>query len=504
MESTARASVDPDFVIAPVRRELFGSFVEHMGRCVYTGIYEPDHPTADEAGFRGDVAELTRELGVTVVRYPGGNFVSNYVWENGVGPRADRPTTLDLAWRSVETNQVGTDDFLQWCERLNIQPMITVNLGTRGLVEAVELLQYCNAEPGTQLADRRVKNGRLEPYDVRLWCLGNELDGPWQIGHKTAEEYARLAEETGKAMLRFDADLQLVACGSSNSAMPTFGTWERVVLERCFDVVDHISAHAYYEPIDGDLESFLACADDMDRFIRAVVATADHVAAVRGSTKQIMISFDEWNVWFQGRFSGEGSLPIRSTPPLIEDVYDVHDAVVVGSLLITLLRHADRVAVACLAQLVNVIAPILTEAGGPAWRQTIFHPFALTSKYARGTVLQTPCATPVISTAQFGEVDQVLAVATQDEVTGEIAVFAVNRSLTDALELSVDLRLTADLALIEHLCLHDDDPFATNSTTNPDRVAPRPGTSALQGSALTVHLPPISWHCIRLTEGNPA
>ena len=254
-----------------------------------------------------------------------------------------------------------------------------------------------------------MKNGRLEPYDVRLWCLGNEMDGPWQIGHKTAEEYARLAEETGQAMLRVDADLQLVACGSSNSAMPTFGTWERVVLERCFDVVDHISAHAYYEPIDGDLESFLACADDMDRFIRAVVATADHVAAVRRSTKQIMISFDEWNVWFQGRFAGEGSLPIRSTPPLIEDVYDVHDAVVVGSLLITLLRHADRVAMACLAQLVNVIAPILTEAGGPAWRQTIFHPFALTSRYARGTVLQTPCATPMISTARFGEVDQVLA-----------------------------------------------------------------------------------------------
>ena len=311
MASTARVSVDPAFVVAPVRRQLFGSFVEHMGRCVYTGIYEPDHPTADEAGFRGDVAELARELGVTVVRYPGGNFVSNYVWENGVGPRDDRPTTLDLAWRSVETNQVGTDDFLQWCERLDIQPMITVNLGTRGLVEAVELLQYCNAEPGTQLADRRVKNGRLEPYDVRLWCLGNEMDGPWQIGHKTAEEYARLAEETGKAMQRFDADLQLVACGSSNSAMPTFGTWERVVLERCFDVVDHISAHAYYEPIDGDLASFLASADDMDRFIRAVVATADHVAAVRGSTKQIMISFDEWNVWFARPLRRRGT-PCRS------------------------------------------------------------------------------------------------------------------------------------------------------------------------------------------------
>ena len=314
MASTARLSIDPAFVVAPVRRELFGSFVEHMGRCVYTGIYEPDHPSADEAGFRGDVAELTRELGVSVVRYPGGNFVSNYVWENGVGPKDERPTTLDLAWRSVETNQVGTDDFLQWCERLGLQPMITVNLGTRGLVEAVELLQYCNAEPGTQLADRRVKNGRLEPYDVRLWCLGNEMDGPWQIGHKTAEEYARLAEETGKVLKRFDAGLQLVACGSSHSRMPTFGTWERSVLERCFDVVDYISAHAYYEPVDDDLDSFLACADDMDRFIGAVVATADHVAAVRRSDKQIMISFDEWNVWFETRFKGENDLTHSGCP----------------------------------------------------------------------------------------------------------------------------------------------------------------------------------------------
>ncbi len=504
MASTARISLDPAFVVAPVRRKLFGSFVEHMGRCVYTGIYEPDHPSADEAGFRGDVAELTRELGVSVVRYPGGNFVSNYVWENGVGPKDERPTTLDLAWRSVETNQVGTDDFLQWCERLGLQPMITVNLGTRGLVEAVELLEYCNAEPGTQLADRRVKNGRLEPYDVRLWCLGNEMDGPWQIGHKTAEEYARLAEETGKVLKRFDAGLQLVACGSSHSRMPTFGTWERSVLERCFDVVDYISAHAYYEPINDDLDSFLACADDMDRFIGAVVATADHVAAVRRSDKQIMISFDEWNVWFETRFKGEKTSPIQAAPPLIEDVYDVHDAVVVGSLLITLLRHADRVGVACLAQLVNVIAPIMTEPGGPAWRQTIFHPFALTSRYARGTVLQTPRSTPTISTAQFGEVDQVIAVATHDQASGEIAVFAVNRSLTEPLELSVDLRLVDGLTLTEHLCIFDDDPFATNSVTDPDRVAPRPGTSTVSDSILTAQLPPISWHCIRLTEGNPA
>ncbi len=500
---TARIAADPAFSVGPVNPRLFGSFVEHMGRCVYTGIYEPTHPRADAAGFRADVAELVRELGVTLLRYPGGNFVSNYVWEHGVGPRDDRPTTLDLAWRSLETNQVGTDEFLQWCEGLGVPAMLAVNLGTRGLVEAVELLQYVNADAGTMLADRRVENGRVEPYAVRTWCLGNEMDGPWQIGHKTAAEYARLAEETGRALKRTDPSIELVACGSSNSRMPTFGTWERVVLEHCFDVVDHISAHAYYEPAGDDYASFLASATDMERFIDAVVATADHVAAVRGSTKRITISFDEWNVWFASRFVGESRLGVRETEPLIEDVYDVRDAVVVGSLLITLLRHTDRVAIACQAQLVNVIAPIMTEPGGPAWRQTIFHPFALTARHARGTVLQTPVTGPTLTTDRYGEVDQLHTVATWDETTGALTVFAVNRSLSDAGDLELDLsRFPGDLSVTEHLMLAEDDPSLTNTKDHPDRVRPRPGRSTVEAGVLRSQLPPVSWHCIRLSGGN--
>ena len=498
---STRITADPAFVVGPVNRRLFGSFVEHMGRCVYTGIYEPGHPSADAEGFRTDVADLVRELGATLLRYPGGNFVSNYVWENGVGPRADRPTTLDLAWRSLETHQVGTDDFLQWCERVGVPAMLAVNLGTRGLVEAVELLQYVNAEPGSQLADRRVKNGRVDPYAVRAWCLGNEMDGPWQVGHKTAEEYARLAEETGRAMRLVDPDLELVACGSSNSGMPTFGTWERVVLERCFDVVDHISAHAYYEPLDGDYASFLASAVDMERFIAAVIATADHVAAVRRSPKRITISFDEWNVWFARRFA-EKDLDIAESPRLIEDTYDVRDAVVVGSLLIALLRHTDRVAIACQAQLVNVIAPIRTEPDGPAWRQTIFHPFALTARHARGTVLQTPLTGPMITTDRFGDVDQVHSVATWDADAHALTVFAVNRSLTDASTLELDLtRFPGRLSVAEHLMLAEEDPTLTNTKDHPDRVRPRPGTSSIREGTLNSQLPPVSWHCIRVNEG---
>jgi alpha-L-arabinofuranosidase len=504
--TVARLAVDPAFVIGELDRRVFGSFVEHMGRCVYTGVYEPDHPTADEDGFRTDVLDLVRELGVTVVRYPGGNFVSNYQWEDGVGPKEDRPRKLDLAWRAIEPNQFGTDEFAGWARKAGVEPMWAVNLGTRGVTEAVDLLQYVNGAPGTEPADRRVANGYEKPHNVKLWCLGNELDGPWQIGHKTAEEYARLAEETARAMRRVEPELELVACGSSNRQMPTFGSWERAVLERTYDLVDHISLHEYYEPKDGDTQSFLAVAEDMDRFISQVVATADHVGAVLRSDKKITLSFDEWNVWYQHRFPGEQALAVREASPLIEDVYDVADAIVVGSLLITLLRHADRVKVACLAQLVNVIAPILTEPGGPAWRQTIFHPFALTAKYAGSRVLQTAVSGPEVETGRFGAVPALWSTATYDDESGEIAVFVVNRSETDPVDCEIPLTALESaygpLRLVDHLGLYDDDRGAVNSPDDPDRVTPRSvdGTTIRDGLC-SATLPPASWHLLRLSPG---
>ncbi len=502
--ATARLVIDPAFTVGPLNRRIFGSFVEHMGRCVYTGIYEPDHPTADEHGFRADVQALVTELGPTMLRYPGGNFVSNYHWEDGVGPKDERPTKLDLGWRALESNQVGTDDFLSWCRRLGIEPMMAVNLGTRGITEALELLQYTNGSEATSFPARRVANGYPEPHDVRVWCLGNEMDGPWQMGYKTPEEYARLAEETARAMNRYDGHLELVVCGSSNSGMPTFGTWERVVLERCFDQVDHISAHAYYEPHGGDVSSFLASAEDMHRFITSVVATADHVAATRKSTKQIMVSFDEWNVWYAERFHGEMSLEIREPAPLIEDVYDVADAVIVGSLLMTLMQHTDRVSMACQAQLVNVIAPIMTTPGGPAWRQTIFHPFALTARYAQGHVLQSAVAGPSMDTTAYGPVDAVLATVTYDPDSGDLVVFAVNRSPDQPVDLSVSLAAFDQAELVEHLMVHDDDRQAGNTEHEPDRVVPQIGKAEAADAILTAVLPPVSWHCFRLIEGKSA
>ncbi|MDQ1651096.1 MAG: alpha-L-arabinofuranosidase [Cryptosporangiaceae bacterium] len=499
---SASLTIDPVLRVSAVDPRLYGSFVEHMGRCVYTGIFEPGHPAADDDGFRGDVAALVRELGAPMLRYPGGNFVSNYEWEDGTGPRDERPVRLDLAWRSIESNQVGVDEFTRWARGVGSEPMMAVNLGTRGVDAARNLVEYCNHPSGTYWSDLRRKNGSADPYDVRLWCLGNEMDGPWQIGHKTAGEYARLAAETAKAMRRVDPSIELVACGSSHHRMPTFGTWEATVLAETYDLVDYVSLHSYYEQRGDDRDSFLAAAVDLDRFIADVIATCDHARSVGRHSKRINLSVDEWNVWYQQRFAGEENLGWAEAPRLIEDVYSVADAVVVGSLLITLLRHADRVKIGCLAQLVNVIAPIMTEPGGPAWRQSIFHPFALTSRHGRGTVLQVEPASPVHETRWLGEVPVLDAVAVLDDESGAVTLFAVNRDQHEELAVDIDLRACPSLTVARRVAVFDDDPDAVNSAAEPGRVTPRPlDGRGIDGGRVSVVLPPLSWNMVRLEAG---
>ena len=505
--AVARLAFDLRRTVGPVSRRLFGSFVEHLGRAVMNGIYEPSHPSANEQGFRRDVIDLVTEFGVSVIRYPGGNFVSAYRWEDGVGPVAERPRRLDLAWHSTETNEVGLHEFAGWVESVHSELMLAVNLGTRGIDAALSLLEYCNLNGGTALADERARNGRADPFGIRMWCLGNEMDGPWQIGHRSADDYGKLASRTARAMRAFDPSLELVVCGSSNAHMPTFGEWERVVLSHTYDDVDYISCHAYYEEQDGDLGSFLASAVDMDHFIESVIATADHVRAVCDSDKIINVSFDEWNVWYQSRFenvdkiTGVDNWPVARR--LLEDNYSVADAVVVGSLLISLLRHADRVRCACLAQLVNVIAPIMTEPGGLAWRQTIFFPFALTSRRARGESLQPQLSCDDYDTATYGSVPVVDAAATYDGQSDRASIFVVNRSLTETTKLTVEL---PDLthATARAMTLSDDDVYATNTLADPERVTPHAnGSVSLTDGYLTIALPPVSWTVIEIDQISP-
>ncbi|GIJ07984.1 alpha-N-arabinofuranosidase [Micromonospora andamanensis] len=503
----AHLTLNPAFTVGPVRRRLFGGFVEHLGRHIYDGIHEPGHPTAGPDGFRRDVVELVKELGVSTVRYPGGNFVSGYNWEDGVGPVAERPSRLDLAWHSTETNQVGLHEFQHWLDLVGSELMLAVNLGTRGPKEAVELLEYTNLPAGTARAAQRAANGREEPFRIAMWCLGNEMDGPWQLGHRDATDYGKLAAMTAKAMRQVDRELELVACGSSGRGMPTFGEWERVVLTHAYDDVDYISCHAYYQEHDGDLASFLASGVDMDAYIESVVATVDHVRTVKRSAKRVDLAFDEWNIWYMSRWQEQARTfsidewPVA--PRLLEDRYTVADAVVLGGLLISLLNHADRVTSANLAQLVNVIAPIMTEPGGPAWRQTTFFPFSVTSRTARGDALRVLVDADETPTATFGSVPVVAAAATC--AGPAISVFLQNRHLTEATTVTIDLRAFQPTGAVSAQGIWDTDVRAANDLRDPHRVGLRNNdTARLSDGLLTVELPPVSWTALTIPQATPS
>ncbi|HTN57145.1 MAG TPA: alpha-L-arabinofuranosidase C-terminal domain-containing protein [Protaetiibacter sp.] len=476
-----------DFEIGVVAPTLFGSFVEHMGRGVYGGIYDPG-PLADASGFRLDVVALIRELGVTAVRYPGGNFVSAYDWEDGVGPLDERPKRLDLAWKTVEPNTVGVVEYLEWCALVGVEPILAFNLGTRGIDAARSLFEYVNGSPGTRWADLRVSHGHPEPFGVRYWCLGNEMDGPWQIGQKPAQEYAGIAREVAKALKLIDPDCVLIACGSSHERMPTFGEWERIVLEESYPYVDYISLHAYYEPDPANPAVYLESAYSMDRFIRGVVATADSVGARLGSTKRIQLAFDEWNIFDPRRFGPAPDAWVPTGSPISEGVFDATDAVVVGDLMVTLLNNCDRVGIAALAQLVNGIAPIMTSPDS-AWRQTIFHPFARLSAAAGGTVLRPRIAAPELPSERFEAVPSVSIAAVLLASGEELLVTGANRSLESAVAVEVAVA-----------------GFGIASTSSPvviearDADGIRPLEASVVEGRLLVELPPASWFAVSLAE----
>jgi len=440
-----------------------------------------------------------KELGVSTLRYPGGNFVSGYRWEDGVGPRDQRPVRLDLAWQMLESNQIGTDEFARFCQATDTELMMTVNLATRGISDALALLEYSNHPAGTTLSNQRVANGSPEPHNIRMWCLGNEMDGDWQIGFMEPEEYGRLAARTASAMKKIDPSIELVAVGSSYTGMPRFGEWERIVLEKAYDYIDYISCHTYYQETPGDLGSFLACSLDMEFFIKTVAATIDHVKLSRRSEKTVQISFDEWNVWYQGSDPNPGRELWALGARGLEDIYTVADAVVVGSMLITLLKNSDRVAAASMAQLVNVIAPIMTEPGGPAWRQTSFFPFATTSRMASGVVLRPQIEVESYATSMYGDAPLLDAVATYDEESASTAIFVVNRSTSDELTVTIDLGDIRVTRIAEAVSLWDEDPHAQNTREDQERVGLRINDSAaIADGVVTVTLEPVSWSAIRL------
>lgn len=473
--------------ISKIDDRIYGSFVEHMGRCVYHGIYEPTHPTADENGFRKDVMELVKKLNIPIIRYPGGNFVSGYEWEDGVGK--NRKPTLDPAWIQIEPNEVGTDEFHTWAEKVGSSVMMAVNLGTRGPADAMHLYEYCNFPEGTKYADMRVENGHREPYGDKVWCLGNEMDGIWQVGHRSPEDYAQIARKTACLLKMLDPSAELVACGSAAYTMPTFGKWERCVLEQAYDHIEYLSLHRYYQNEGKDTKEYLGCANEMDKYIDTLAAICDAVGGSRRTNKKINLSFDEWNVWPKKKCDNEIG---RWTVGPRRDEFEctMEDSLVFGTMLNTLINHADRVKMACLAQLVNVCGPIMTENNGPAWVQTTYYPYLYASNFGRGDALEITMDCPHYNTRRYGDVSYVNCAAVWNADKQEVVVFAVNRSLDEDVELNVSF--DAAMTPVEHVVLANDDLDASNTLEHPEDVQPYQVKNVDK-----IVLPRASWNMVR-------
>lgn len=494
----SKITLAKEFKIGKIDKRIYGSFVEHLGRAVYGGIYEPDHPSADSDGFRTDVIELVRELNVPIVRYPGGNFVSGYNWEDGVGPVEKRPNRLDLAWGTTEPNTFGTNEFMKWCKKANAECMMAVNLGTRGADEARNLVEYMNHKGNSAWSDLRKSHGYDEPWGVKLWCLGNEMDGRWQMGAKTAVDYGKLANEASKMMKWTDNTIETVLCGSSSRNSPTFGEWEAQSLDIAYDSIDYVSLHQYYENRAGDTPTFLARTVELEEFIYSVICVCDYIKAKKRSNKTINLSFDEWNVWYHS-----DNAPYERwsySPPRLEDIYNFEDALLVGSMLITLLRHCDRIKIACLAQLVNVIAPIFTKTGGGVFRQTIYYPFEHLSNYGRGVALNPIITCDKYDCKEYTDVPYVESVATLDEENETLTVFVVNKSLDDSQELTVNLMDFEGYKPFEFISM---DGYAKDAENSFECESVHPHNNELpliDGGIMTAHLEPFSWNVIRLKK----
>jgi len=473
---TVRVYLDSRRVIAPLDRNLFGSFLEHLGRAIYEGVYDPGSKLSEANGFRKDVISEIREMGVPIVRYPGGNFVSGYNWLDGVGPKESRPRVLDKAWNAINTNQFGTNEFMAWSKAVGTEPLMGLNLGTGTPEEAAALVEYCNLDQGTKWSDLRRKHGVAEPYKVKRWCLGNEMDGPWQIGHMTATEYGMKAQDAARQMRYVDPSLQLIACGSSGPFMPTYLEWDREVLEQCYDYVDGLSLHRYFTnaPADtgGDSSQFLAMNLSMEQQIAETLAVCDLVRGHKRSPKQLWLSFDEWNVWYRARNGDYANGHHQEAPHLLEEVYNLEDALLVGGLLNSLLRNANRVKLACLAQLINVIAPISTNATG-LLHQTIYYPYNWALQYARGSVLMALVESPTYEVVRMGQVPYVDVAATINPQDGKVGIFVLNRDLAKPHVVEINWQDKAPGQVLVSAVLTGTDLKAFNTFESPRKVVPQ-------------------------------
>ena len=487
MEKTT-LKLHTDFTIYEVDERIFGGFIEHMGRCVYEGVYDPDCIHADENGFRMDVLNALGQLKMTAMRYPGGNFASGYNWLDGIGPKSQRPVMRELAWQSIETNQFGTDEYIEMCRKMDWTPMLTVNLGTGTPEQARNWVEYCNCPEGTKYADMRVANGNKSPFDVKLWCLGNEMDGPWQLGHVPARDYAIRAQQAAKMMRDVDKTIETVVCGSCGTGLPTYMEWDREVMEYCWDYIDYISLHNYAGNRADNTADYLANAEVIDKQIEEMAAASRYVQARLKSKKMVHLCFDEWNVWYKNQeMDGRG----KKAPHLIEEVYNLEDAVVVAGYLNSFIRHSDVVKIANIAQVVNIIAPILTR-GDEMLLQSIYYIFDMYSNRRQGVSLRQIIDGGTYKTSDGREVKYLDSSAILDG--DKLSVFASNRNLDEDMLLTVDIA-DADIIKAENAqVLAGKNVKEVNSFENPSVLNSRDFVAdiKIEDCKAFLTLPPVS------------
>ena len=490
--STSKAQVllDTNRTIAPISPLLFGGFAEHMGRCIYEGIYDPQSPHADGNGLRKDVLEALRDQAYSVIRYPGGNFLSGYNWLDGVGPKEQRPRRRELAWQSVETNQFGTNEFMEFCTAINAAPMLAVNMGTGTIQSASDLVEYCNVAGGTYWSDLRASHGAREPHNVRYWCVGNEMDGPWQIGHLDAVAYGNKALEAAKMMKWQDPTIKTVLCGSSNDRMETYPEWDRTALEIAWEAMDYHSMHYYAGNWDGDTTSYLASAVLFERFVDTLEGTLRYVKAKRRSKHDVYLSWDEWQVWYKGD-PMEGNW--EEAPHLAEEIYNLEDALVVAQWLNVFLRKSYVLKIACVAQIVNVISWMHTRKDG-LLKYPSYYVFKLVSNLARGAALDVHVKAPIVETERYDAVPTLDVSGSYDAENQKGAIFLVNRSQTDTVLTDLIWQDGKTIQIDQAWQLAGKDPKETNSWENPNQlVANAIPVPVVDAGRATLELPPLSF-----------
>ena len=507
MAHKADLIVNKAFVIGEVSDLMYGQFFEPMGRCTHEGMYEPDHITADKNGWRQDVKELVKELGITCFRYPGGNITASYRWEDGVGPREKRPVRLDLAWSSIEDNSIGTDEYVSYVKELGAESIMCFNAGTRGIEAASDLVEYCNFPGGTKLSDMRRANGYEQPHNIRYWCIGNEVEGDWQIAQHQVDSYAWLCRQMGKAVKILNPENQVIASGTSEYFIRSFIDWDFKVLDTAFDYIDGLSIHCYTNRRKTDTTPhYLAHTARLEAYISAIEGVCKAVETKRWSKKKIYLSIDEWNVqsyeivYLRAGREERGIKPWMVHPPLSEQIYTMEDALALGLQLIVFLKHCNRIKIACMSLLVNALSPIMTEKGGAAWRQPTFFPFAQCSKYGRGQVLDTKLECESYQDDELGAIPYVEAVMTYKSKTNELTLFAVNKR-DEACALRCDLQGFENYTVQEHIVLSHSDLFAVNTVNDPENVKPHTQQgSTVKSAVLESTLEKYSWNVIRLKK----